>query len=139
MILYVSDHDYIGAHRLWAKGLPCFREAYHICSMIGGGPVKNPGRLERAFVSLADWAPTFLELAGIEQNRKLAGKSLLRFIHDERAEDWREKNYSLRQTEMKYMEFRERCGIKNGSMYLIPLTMMNCMTLKMIRVNFIIC
>lgn len=95
LILYVSDHgDYIGAHRLWAKGLPCFREAYHICSMIGGGPVKNPGRVERAFVSLADWAPTFLELAGIEQNRKLAGKSLLRFIHDERAEDWREELFT---------------------------------------------
>lgn len=38
LILYVSDHgDYVGAHGLWAKGLPCFREAYHVCSMIGEG------------------------------------------------------------------------------------------------------
>lgn len=31
IILYLSDHgDYAGAHGLWVKGLPCFREAYAI-------------------------------------------------------------------------------------------------------------
>ena len=61
LLLYVSDHgDYIGAHGLWAKGLPCFREAYHICSMAGGGVVQQAGRTDCSRISLADWAPTFL-------------------------------------------------------------------------------
>lgn len=95
LILYVSDHgDYIGAHRLWAKGLPCFREAYHICSMIGGGLVKNPGRVEKSFVSLADWAPTILDIAGIKAERRFAGKSLLGFIRGEEQNEWREELYT---------------------------------------------
>ena len=28
------------------------REAYHVCSMAGGGIVKNPGRTEKALLSL---------------------------------------------------------------------------------------
>lgn len=66
LILYVSDHgDYMGSHGLWAKGLPCFQEAYRVCAMAGGGVVKSPGREETALLSLADWYPTFLELAGL--------------------------------------------------------------------------
>lgn len=67
LILYVSDHgDYMGSHGLWAKGLPCFQEAYRVCAMAGGGVVKSPGREETALLSLADWYPTFLELAGLK-------------------------------------------------------------------------
>lgn len=95
LILYLSDHgDYVGSHGLWAKGIPCFREAYHICSLIGGGPVANPGRTENALVSLADYAPTFLELAGIPENRYFAGRSLVPFIKSEKPADWRTECYT---------------------------------------------
>jgi Arylsulfatase A and related enzymes len=41
-VLYVSDHgDYVGAHGLWAKGLPCFREAYKICAAMSGPGVEK--------------------------------------------------------------------------------------------------
>lgn len=90
LVLYCSDHgDYMGAHGLWAKGLPCFREAYDICAMIGGPGVVNPGREEAAFVSIADWAPTFLSLAGIEANRPMTGRSLVPFLKDKAPPDWR--------------------------------------------------
>lgn len=85
LLLYVSDHgDYIGSHGLWAKGLPCFQEAYHICSMAGGGVIKDPGRLESAFISLADWGPTFLQLAGVSsEGLPYRGYSLLPFLKAE--------------------------------------------------------
>ena len=77
VVMYLSDHgDYAGAHGLWAKGLPCFREAYNISCAVGGAGIKDPGRLCGAFVSLSDFAPTILELAGISCGRKFAGKSL---------------------------------------------------------------
>lgn len=95
LIMYVSDHgDYIGSHGLWAKGLPCFKEAYHVCSMIGGGPVADQGREENSLISLTDYAPTFLELAGIHSERKFPGKSLVPFIRNERAEEWRTELYT---------------------------------------------
>ena len=66
IVMYVSDHgDYMGAHGLWTKGLPCFKEAYHVCSTIGYGKVRQRGRVVDDLVSLVDYAPTILELAGI--------------------------------------------------------------------------
>ncbi|HIU32266.1 MAG TPA: sulfatase-like hydrolase/transferase [Candidatus Caccousia avistercoris] len=95
VVVYVSDHgDYVGAHRLWAKGLPCFQEAYHICSVVGYGGVKNPGRTEDALVSLADYAPTFLELAGIPCSRRMAGRSLAPFLRGEQPEGWRTRLFT---------------------------------------------
>lgn len=91
IVLYVSDHgDYVGAHRLWTKGLPCFREAYHICSVMGYGGIANPGRVEDAKVSLADYAPTFLELAGISVEPRFTGRSLAPFLRGENPKDWRD-------------------------------------------------
>ncbi len=91
LIFYVSDHgDYVGAHGLWAKGLPCFREAYHVCGLVGGGLIKQPNREEDAFISLADFAPTFLELANVQTDRTFAGRSIVPFLFNERPEKWRE-------------------------------------------------
>lgn len=80
MIVYISDHgDYVGAHGLFAKGLPCFREAYSIplvVRMPGGtqtGVVSDP-------VSLADFAPTILDVAGIKAERRFAGISLKPYL-----------------------------------------------------------
>lgn len=95
VVMYVSDHgDYAGAHGLWTKGLPCFREAYHICSTIGFGGVKGGRRYEDALVSLADFAPTFLELAGVESGRRFAGQSLVPFLKGEKPDGWRRELYT---------------------------------------------
>jgi choline-sulfatase len=90
VVMYLSDHgDYAGAHGLWAKGMPCFREAYSISCVIGGaGTVTNPGRVSDAFVSLADFAPTILELAGIQHEGQFTfGKSLSGLLRDEQEAD----------------------------------------------------
>ena len=87
-IIYLTDHgDYAGAHGLWAKGLPCFREAYNICSIIGGGNITNASQCDE-LVSMVDFAPTILELANCDQV-KTSGKSLVPFLNTEKLEDWR--------------------------------------------------
>ena len=47
------------------------------------------GKAVEAFVSLADYAPTFLELAGISVSRRFAGRSLVPFLKGENPEGWR--------------------------------------------------
>ncbi len=93
LVLYVSDHgDYAGEHGLWCKGLPCFRGAYHIPTVAWWPEgIAQPGRTVEAFVSLADFAPTFLELAGIEPTRPLSGRSLAPFLRGEEPPDWRDE------------------------------------------------
>lgn len=92
VIIYTSDHgDYMGEHGLWAKGLPCFHSAYHVPLLIKWpGEVVNPGRTVEEFVSLADLAPTILEIAGIKADREFSGKSLVSFLKGEEPESWRD-------------------------------------------------
>ena len=82
VIVYLSDHgDYMGEHGLWAKGLPCFESAYHIPFIIGGaGLPKN--KIISHTATLADFAPTILELANIQVERKFSGVSLVPFFYD---------------------------------------------------------
>ncbi|MFN2285791.1 MAG: sulfatase/phosphatase domain-containing protein, partial [Anaerolineae bacterium] len=92
LVLYVADHgDYCGEHGLFAKGIPCFRGAYHVPAVIRWPTgVRNPGRRVDDFVSLADFAPTFLDLAGQPLDRHFAGESLVPFLRDEPPETWRD-------------------------------------------------
>ncbi len=91
LIIYTSDHgDYIGEHGLWCKGLPCFRGAYEIPLVIGGAGVENPGRTVDEFISLADFAPTFMELTETGCDRTFAGASIVPFLQDKVAEGWRD-------------------------------------------------
>lgn len=88
IIIFLTDHgDYMGAHGLWAKGLPCFKEAYNICTVIGGGGIDKG--INDEFISITDFAPTILELAGSTSENKMTGKSLLPFLKGEKPKDWR--------------------------------------------------
>ncbi len=91
LIIYTSDHgDYLGDHGLWCKGLPCFRGAYEIPLVIGGAGVIGPGRTVEEYISIADFAPTFLELTGTEFECRFAGESIVPFLKNETVDRWRD-------------------------------------------------
>lgn len=96
LVIFLSDHgDYCGAHGLYLKGVPAFREAYHVpCIVRWPAGIADPGRVVDAFVSLADFAPTFLEVAGIEPPVDLSGRSLLPLLHGETPADWPDAHYT---------------------------------------------
>jgi arylsulfatase A-like enzyme len=56
--------------------------------------IRNPGREIDAFVTLADFAPTFLELAGVPVPDGLTGRSLVPFLRGEIPADWRDTLYT---------------------------------------------
>lgn len=94
MVLYCSDHgDYNAEHGLWCKGLPCFNSAYHVPAII-----RWPGQLapevlgtdNGAFVSLADFHPTFMQMAGLEAPSDIYGQSLMPFLKGQTPKDWRD-------------------------------------------------
>jgi len=91
LVLYCSDHgDYCADHGLFAKGIPCFRGAYHVPAIVRWpAGIRNAGRRVDEFVSLADFAPTFLEAAQIGASRPFSGASLMPFFEDRRPERWR--------------------------------------------------
>lgn len=96
VVLFLSDHgDYNGAHGLWMKGVPAFDEAYHVpCIVRWPAGIVNPGREVDDFVTLADFAPTFIELAGCAPIEPHHGRSLAPFFADDRPDDWPETFFS---------------------------------------------
>ncbi|HVB40951.1 MAG TPA: sulfatase-like hydrolase/transferase [Terriglobales bacterium] len=93
LVLLVADHgDYAAAHGLYAKGIPSFREAYNIPTIIRWPRgIVNPGRQVEALVSTTDFAPTFLEAAGVpSSDYAMSGQSLLPWLKNETPATWRE-------------------------------------------------
>jgi len=96
LVLYMSDHgDYAGDHGLWTKGLPAFLSAYHV-PVIARMPRKmreGAGTMVDAPISLVDFAPTFREFAGLPEDERLAGQSLMPFLRGQTPESWRDTCY----------------------------------------------
>ena len=95
MLIATSDHgDYMAAHKLFCKGVPSFDEAYRIPLIIRWPEgIENPGREVDEFVTLADYAPTFLEVAGLEQN-PTSGASMAPFFKSSQVEGWTQDFYA---------------------------------------------
>ena len=95
LVIYCSDHgDYAGAHGLWAKGVPAFREAYNIpCVLRWPKATVSPGRRVEALVSTADFAPTILEAAGVK-GPHMSGRSVMPWLKNQAPSDWREAVFS---------------------------------------------
>lgn len=90
LVLRMSDHgDYCGAHGLYLKGVPSFREAYNIVTIARWrSGIVNPHREVDEFITLADFAPTFIELADAPFPDGLTGRSLAPFLRNETPSDW---------------------------------------------------
>lgn len=95
LVIYCSDHgDYAGAHGLWAKGVPAFREAYNIpCVVRWPKGIRAPGRRLDALVSTTDFAPTILEAAQAK-SPPMSGMSLMPWLRNEQEPVWRDALFS---------------------------------------------
>ena len=93
LVMFGSDHgDYCGDHGLFCKGAPAFRGAYHVPAVLRWpAGIKTPNRRVDEFISLADFTPTFLELAGIETDREFSGRSFAPFLRNEAPPAWRDE------------------------------------------------
>jgi arylsulfatase A-like enzyme len=91
-VVFLSDHgDYVGSHGLYLKGVASFDEAYHVPLAIRWpAGIENGGRVVSEFVTLADFAPTFLELAGVDAPERLSGASLTPFFAARAPAQWRD-------------------------------------------------
>ncbi len=92
LALFVGDHgDHQFAHGLLEMGIHAFKESYHVPAIMRWPKgIVNPGRMVDDLVSLADFAPTFIELCGRQSTERPTGRSLVRFIKNEPVEDWRD-------------------------------------------------
>ncbi|MCE5250972.1 sulfatase-like hydrolase/transferase [bacterium] len=83
LIIYSADHgSSVGSYRFWDKGFGMYDVITRI-PMIVSHPAIKPSSSD-AFVTLLDFAPTFLEAAGCEIPNGLDGTSILPIIKGEK-------------------------------------------------------
>lgn len=100
VIIFTSDHgDYCGEHGLFAKGLPCFRSAYHIPVVMrwpGVTTIRHEKDIEK-YISLADFAPSILDICGVEYDKEgYSGKSFVPLIEGDpnAIASWKDEMYT---------------------------------------------
>jgi N-acetylglucosamine-6-sulfatase len=81
-VIFTSDNGFFfGEHRLIGGKFLAYEPATHLPFLIRG-PHIRPGSESNEIVGNIDIAPTVLELAGVEADKSIDGRSMTRFFHD---------------------------------------------------------
>jgi arylsulfatase A-like enzyme len=119
VVIYSSDQGfYLGEHGWFDKRF-MYEPSLKMPLMVRWPGVTAPGRVVDALVSNVDFAPTFLELAGVTPPAHMQGRSLVPLLRGSTPADWRESFY------YQYYEFpgvhdvRRHYGVRDGRYKLI--------------------
>ena len=92
IVIYSSDQGfYLGEHG-WYDKRWMFEESFQMPFVIRWPGTVAPGSRSKQLIQNIDYAPTFLELAGIESPEDIQGRSLLPLLKGE-AKSWRKSLY----------------------------------------------
>ncbi|WP_437205701.1 sulfatase family protein [Planctomicrobium sp. SH664] len=76
VVVVTSDH---GMPFPYVKG-QIHEDAFHLPLAIRWGKEVSPGRVVEDFINVRDFAPTFLELAGLPQHEQITGRSFVNIL-----------------------------------------------------------
>ncbi len=93
LIVYTSDQGfYLGEHGWYDKRF-MYEESFGMPLVMRYPPLIEPGTVSDQLVLNLDYAPTVMELAGIDTNEPWQGRSLLPLMKGEEVANWREGIY----------------------------------------------
>lgn len=92
LVVYTSDQGfYLGEHGWFDKRF-MYEESFRMPLMMRLPSKIKKGRIEK-LVQNIDFAPTFLDLAGVAIPEEIQGESLLPILQGKKSDDWRESVY----------------------------------------------
>ena len=93
IVVYSSDQGfYLGEHG-WFDKRWIFEESLRTPLLVRWPGVTKPGATNAELVSNLDFAPTFLEAAGVEVPKEVQGRSLVPVLKGQTPADWRKSFY----------------------------------------------
>jgi arylsulfatase A-like enzyme len=93
VVIYTSDQGFfLGDLGLYDKRF-MYEPSIRMPFLVRWPGVIQPGAIQKAMAINADFAPTFLELAGLPVPEEMQGRSLLPLLRGERPADWRTSWY----------------------------------------------
>ncbi|MDO8542904.1 MAG: sulfatase [Opitutaceae bacterium] len=81
LVIVTSDH---GMPFPYVKG-QIFEDAFHLPLAMRWGRAIKPGRVVEDFVNVRDFAPTYMELAGLKPHAQMTGRSLVNILRSEKS------------------------------------------------------
>lgn len=93
IIVYTSDQGFLlGEHGLYDKRF-MYEESFRTPLIICFPPMIKAGSVCKELVQNIDYAPTFLDIAGVSMPKEMAGKSLVPLFKNMKPGDWRKALY----------------------------------------------
>ena len=118
LVIYSSDNGwYLGDLGLYDKRF-MYEPGLHIPLIARGPGIKAGGTTDR-FALNADFAPTFLELAGIKAPADMHGRSLVPILQGKPAADWRTSVYYRYYHDPGHHNTRAHYGVRTATHKLI--------------------
>ncbi len=93
IVVLTSDQGfYLGDHGFYDKRF-IYEESLRMPFIMKYPGVIKPGSENKDIITNIDFAPTFLDMAGIKTNQKMQGKSFVKMIGDKPDPKWRQSMY----------------------------------------------
>lgn len=120
IVVYTSDNGwFMGDHGLFNK-MWMYEESLHVPLIIRYPKEVKPGTVSDEFVSVLDFAPTFLDYSGKEKNSQFQGRSIKPILSGDTPDDWQSvhfyhyfgqfevpSHYGIRTEDFKLIHFYE--------------------------------
>jgi arylsulfatase A-like enzyme len=119
IVVYTSDQGFfLGDHGLYDKRF-MYEESLRIPLLVRWPAVVRPGSRSDALALNVDFAPTFLEAAGVAVPAAMQGQSLLPLLRGELPADWRSAVYYRYYHDPGHHETRAHYGVRTATHKLI--------------------
>lgn len=93
VVVYASDQGFFLGEHGWFDKRWIFEESLRTPLLVRWPGVARPGTADEHLVSVLDFAPTFLEAAGIAVPPEIQGRSLVPLLRGDEAANWRKSFY----------------------------------------------
>lgn len=118
VVIYSSDNGwYLGDLGMYDKRF-MYEPGLHI-PLIARGPGVKAGAATKLFALNADFAPTFLDLAGVKVPSDMHGRSLVPVLRGEQPNDWRNSVYYRYYHDPGHHNTRAHYGVRTATHKLI--------------------
>lgn len=119
IVVYTSDQGFfLGDHGLYDKRF-MYEESLRMPFLVRWPAVVKPGSEADAIALNVDFAPTFLDAAGVAAAASMQGRSLLPILRGERPPDWRRSMYYRYYHDPGHHDTRAHYGVRTASHKLI--------------------
>jgi arylsulfatase A-like enzyme len=119
LVIYTSDQGFFLGDHGWYDKRFMYEESLRMPFLVRWPAAVKPGSSQDAIALNVDFAPTFLELAGVEVPAEIQGRSLVPLLKGQRPQGWRTSMYYRYYHDPGHHDTRAHYGVRTATHKLI--------------------